>query len=279
MISSAVLGGIVFNEYDEDGTFWGMDTLEGWGSPGTDAAYQKKVGQHGAWSLVDKPTLTERSISIGGVVKARTYDLLVAAQHKLEAAVTPGLSPFSVIQMNGEKLTVQAQRDGEVIALPDNLNLPWSAQLKAPDPRKYGDSISRTTGLPSTSGGLTWPVTWPISWSGITVSGVITIDNPGNTSSPIFLRIDGPCLGPYIRHVNSGIELELATDYNLVAGSWLDIDMQRRQVLEGGTASRNAYITRRGFFQLDPGVNQIIFGAASYNAEALLTLTTTPTYL
>lgn len=279
MISSALLGGITFNDYDEDGTFWGLDVLEGWGSPGTDVAYAKKVGQHGSWVTVEDPTLVERVVSMGGTVKANSHAALTAAKHKLEAAVALGLVPLSIIDMSGEKLTVQAQRSGEVIILPDYMQFKWSAIMTAPDPRKYGDPLVYQTGLPSSSGGLTWPHTWPIVWTGVSSSGVITIDNPGTVASPVYARIDGPATAPVIRHVNSGKELVLATNYQVIDGSWLDIDMERRQVLEGGTASRNSYITNRGFFELDPGVNQIIFGAASYNSQAMLTITTTPTYL
>lgn len=279
MISSALLAGIVFNDYDEDGVFWGLDTLEGWGSPGTDAGYEKKVGQHGSWRTNSNPTLVERSISIGGVVKAPTHELRVAAQHRLKAAVTLDLSPFAVIDMSGEQLTCQAQRDGDVLISPNNLSFAWSAQLKAPDPLLYGNSITMTTGLPQQSGGATWPRQWPVIWAGVTSSGIIVIDNPGDVPSAVQARIDGPVTGPYVRHVNSGKELTLATDYALVAGSWLDVDMALREILEGGTASRNSRITQRGFFNLDPGINQIIFGSTGpYDPAAMLSITTSPTY-
>lgn len=279
VISSALLAGIVFNDYDDDGVFWGMDTLEGWGSPGTDSGYEKKIGQHGSWRTNNNPTLVERSISIGGTVKAPTHELRVAASHRLKAAITLGLSPFSVIDMSGEKLTVQAERDGDVLIKHDNLNFAWSAQLKAPDPLLYGDQITMTTGLPQSTGGATWPRTWPITWTGVTASGIIVVDNPGDIPAPVYLRLDGPLSGPFVRHVNSGKELTLASDYQLLDGSWLDVDMQLRTVMEGGTASRNGTLYSRGFFKLDKGVNQIVFGhAGPFNATAKLTLMTTPTY-
>jgi hypothetical protein len=279
MISSAELNGITFNAYDEDETFWGMDTLEGWGSPGTDASFVKKVGQHGSWSIVPQPTLTERTLSMGGVVRASTYELMAAAVHKLNAAVTLGLSELAVIDMSGQRLTVQVQRAGEVIIQMNGTSFAWSAIVTAPDPRKYGAAIVAFTGLPSSSGGLTWPHTWPVEWDGVSTSGVITIENPGDVPAPVYARIDGPVPSPVIRHVNSGKELVLASSYVLLDGSWLDIDMERRQVLEAGVASRNNYITQRGFFELDPGDNEIIFNAASYNPDALLTITATPAYL
>lgn len=279
MISSALLAGIVFNDYDADGVFWGMDTLDGWGSPGTDSGYSKKVGQHGSWRTTSKPTLVERSVSIGGVVKAPTYALLTAAKHRLKAAISLELSPFSVIDMSGEKLTAQVERDGDVLISENNLHFNWSAQLKAPDPLLYGDMITMTTGLPQQSGGATWPRKWPITWTGVTASGVIVVNNPGDIPAPVYVRLDGPLNGPFVRHVNSGKELVLASDYSLVAGSWLDIDMQLRSVYEGGSASRNGTIYSRGFFQLDKGLNQVIFGhAGAYNSTALLTLMTSPTY-
>jgi hypothetical protein len=55
--------------------------------------------------------------------------------------------------------------------------------------------------------------------------------------------------------------------------------MEARSVLEQGTASRNQWITSRGWFSLDPGVNDIIFSASSYDPSARMTVTAAPTYL
>jgi hypothetical protein len=48
----------------------------------------------------------------------------------------------------------------------------------AADPRKYGDHVVASTGLPAVSGGLTWPITYPITYSATVTSGIIHIDNP-----------------------------------------------------------------------------------------------------
>jgi hypothetical protein len=154
----------------------------------------------------------------------------------------------------------------------------WQLAVTAPDPLRYGPTQVVSTGLPHQSGGLTWPVTWPIEWDGVNDSGVITIDNPGDVAAPLMLRVDGPCTGPTIRHSASGVELTLATDYTLAAGAFLVIDMANRTVLEGGTASRNGFITQRGWFELDKGANDLIFSAQTYNDTAKLTATYAPAY-
>jgi hypothetical protein len=174
-----------------------------------------------------------------------------------------------------------AQRQGEVIVTPITDTLAtYSVLIVAKDPRKYGDLITASTLLPFSSGGLVRPSTWPRTWTGVSGTGVLRVNNPGNTYAPVWLRIDGPIPagGWTVTHVGKKQSLTFATAIALGAGEFVTVDMDRREVLAQGQSPRSGYVTSRGWFSLDPGDNDIAFSAQNYSATAQLTLTTKPAW-
>lgn len=271
------LGDQVLAGIDSAGVEWITTELAGWGSPGSTLAPVQKSRAPGAW--LSPRQLTPRHLGPAGLVRAPSLSALRDAIDRLNAAASIDGATLAVTEGDLTR-TVTAYRSDEVlVTLDTDLVAHWTLGLIAPDPRKYGPQIVKTTKLPTSSGGLTWPVTWPVTWTGVSATGIVHIDNPGNTTGPLVVRIDGPCSGPQIRHDGAGAELVFASSYNLPAGSFIEIDMQRRTVLEGGTASRNQWITSRGWFGLEPGGNDLIFSADSFNTTALMTVTTAPAYL
>jgi hypothetical protein len=154
-----------------------------------------------------------------------------------------------------------------------------TVEVTCPDPRRFGADVTASTGLPSVSGGLTWPITFPTAWSGSQVSGSMTLTNPGDANGPVKLRIYGPVTAPAVTHLESGAALTLATSLTVASGDWLDIDCDARTVLYNGQASRNGYLTSRGWFAFEPGDNTFTFTASGYNASAQLTATCTPAWI
>lgn len=111
-----------------------------------------------------------------------------------------------------------------------------------------------------------------------TVTGQVSLVNPGNEPGPVRLRIDGPCVGPVITHVSTGAQLVFSSSLVLRAGEWLEVDMESRTVLANGQSSRAGWITSRGWSQFDPGRNTWSFTAASFTSAARLTVTATPSW-
>jgi hypothetical protein len=54
--------------------------------------------------------------------------------------------------------------------------------------------------------------------------------------------------------------------------------MDRREVLAQGQAPRSGYVTSRGWFSLDPGVNEIAFSSVNYSETANLSVSTKPSW-
>ena len=154
----------------------------------------------------------------------------------------------------------------------------WSVQLIAPDPRKFGDELSASTGLPSSTGGVTFPLAFPVTFDAVTNSGQVSLTNDGNIAGPVRLRIDGPVTGPVVTHVGTGRSLIFSTSLVLGEGEFIPVDAERREVLAQGQSSRNGWVTGRGWPLFVPGVNTYSFSAMTHSPGALLTVAGSPAW-
>lgn len=151
--------------------------------------------------------------------------------------------------------------------------------FEAWDPKRYAPSVSGTTGLPATSGGLTFPITFPITFNTTITSGQLNLVNTGNANGSLTVTIAGPCTGPVIIDTQTGATLAFSSSFTISSGDTLVIDPVRRSVLYNGQQSRSAFITQRGWPSFQPGVNTYTFNAATYNAMASMTIVAQPAYL
>jgi len=219
-------------------------------------------------------------MTLRGGIFAPTPALGVAARDRLAASVA--LDGFTLIVNEAGSLrhAVAQRQDGVIWKRIGESDATFSIQIVAKDPLKYGDLVTRTTLLPSSSGGLVYPVTYPITYTGVSNSGVIRVNNAGNTQAPVWLRIDGPIPagGWTVTHVGKKQSLSFASSLALGSGEFVTVDMERREVLAQGQSARAGYVTSRGWFSLDPGINDIAFSATNYSSTALLTAATKPAW-
>jgi hypothetical protein len=275
---TSATGSIVFGAVDEFGVDWGLESLDGWaGGMGSTADTVQKPRQSGAWR--GDGFALPRSVAMEGGVYAPSADLLSSAFDRLNAVLPIGSDAVLRVTEAGRTRWTRVRRGGSVVT---DWTMPtmgrWSLRMDSTDWRKFGADVSGSTALPSTTGGLTVPFTVPFTINAVTVTGQVSLTNPGNEPGPVVLRIDGPCQGPVITHVSSGAQLVFSSSLVLGAGEFLLIDMERRSVLANGQASRSGYITSRGWSQFDPGVNTYSFTAAVYDAASKLTVTGTPAW-
>lgn len=272
------VGDLVMNIEDGSGIQWVLSDLEGWGSPGSTA--QPTPRARGRGSTMSEAFLKHRTLVGNGSILTEDPALLTDAIDQLIEAVA--LEPFQItVAEPGLIRSISVQRQDEV--LPKKLNAyeaEFSFQVTAKDPLKYGDLVTKTTLLPYSTGGLIRPSTWPRTWTGVSNTGVISIENTGKTQSPAWLRIDGPLPagGWTVTHLGKKSTLSFATALALDSGEFVTVDMDRREVLAQGQAPRSGYVTSRGWFDLDPGVNEIAFSSNNYSSTALLTVSTKPAW-
>jgi len=272
------VGDLVMNTTDSYGVEWVLSNLEGWGSPGSTAQAAQRASGDGA--TMSAAYLKPRVLVGTGAILTDDPAKLTAAIDRLIAAVDK--QPFLLtVAEPGLTRTVTVQRQDDV--LPKKLNAyeaEFSFQVVAKDPRKFGDLVSASTRLPFSEGGLIRPSTWPRTWTGVSGTGQVTINNPGNTQAPVWLRIDGPLPagGWTVTHQGKKSSLTFATALSLGSGEFVTVDMDRREVLAQGQAPRSGYVTSRGWFSLDPGDNAIAFSAQNYSSTASLTVSTKPAW-
>lgn len=277
--SPVSLGSLVLGVTDDDGTVWGLQDFKGWhGSAASTLQLTPRARAHGATG--SEPFYGARVMTLAGIVRAQTADLSTKALDALNAAVD--LDPFQMlVSESGRIRNAMVQRQGEVLPVKlNNRMFRYSIQVVAKDPLKYGDLTTATTLLPFSSGGRTYPATYPITYTGSSNTGIVRINNPGNTQAPVWLRIDGPVPagGWTVTHIGKKQSLAFASSLALVSGEFVTADMERREILAQGQAARAGYVTSRGWFSLDPGDNDIAFSAANYSSTALLTVTTKPAW-
>jgi hypothetical protein len=273
------LGQLVLGSVDVAGTRFTVEKFDGWGSSASSASLTPRARAHGATS--SEGFLRERVMTVEGLIQVADPAGLSVAADTLFGAVS--LDPFQMlVSEQGRLRSVEAQRQDEVLItyLTDKIAR-YSVQLVAKDPRKFGDLVSVSSRLPFSEGGLTFPVTFPITFTGTSGSGVVSINNPGNVEAPVWLRVDGPVPagGWTVTHVGKGKSLTFASALALGSGEFVTVDMDRREVLAQGQAPRSGYVTSRGWFSLDPGVNDIAFSAQNYSSTASLTVVTKPSWL
>lgn len=263
-------GGITLNAArNSDGVLMTLATLDGWGSPGSTGGGQQRAGAHGE-SPAPNPKLIARTLSLTGRIDAPTVLLRQQAEHRLQAALGLDLFPLTVV--DGIPLRVTAQRSGQIDRVDDtDTQVTWQAELKCPDPLRYGTARSLTMALPSTTGGNTWPEQWPEQFDGTTTSGDGTATNAGNIAAPSRVTFTGPLTSPSLTNFTSG----KSVTYNstLGAGEFVYVYLRVPMLaLLMGTATRTGLISTSGGgpWGVEPGSNQIAFRASAGSGTALL---------
>lgn len=269
-IGQLPLGGV-----DADtGLRWHIDPIDGWGASKSSRSGTQRSRAGGTWSGIGYPS--NRAIAVNGRIIGPSTAALSEAFDWLVTNVPLSDTRFSVLEGARERWTL-VHRTGEVIPKwVTDKRLEWSFQVESDDWRKFGTELSGVTLLPSTAGGLTIPFTVPLMIDAITVSGQISLTNPGNEVGPVRLRIDGPCTGPVVTHVSSGVQLVFSSSLVLGVGEWIDVDMEAHTVLANGQASRSGWVKRRGWSGFDPGDNTWSFTAAEHDPASQLTVYATP---
>ncbi len=274
------LGDLPLFGVDSDGCDWGVDfgsAASWWGSPAPTLPNAQRPRGHGVW--VGESWLAGRTIQLDGEVRAPSRWAALGALNRLNAAVAVGGTTLEVVEPDFTTRATVYRSDDVTPAWVDYRTVKFTVQLLAPDPRRLGDPMSDSTGLPSVSGGFTAPFTAPFTVSTNVVSGIVGMTNPGTIDGPVSLRIDGPVVGPVVTHTTSGKQIRFASNLSLAAGDWIDIDMVRHTVLANGTASRAGSITSRGWSTFESGDNSWAFSAVSGGAGALLTVVATPAWM
>lgn len=260
------LGDVTLGETDDNGVDWILEAITGWSdAPPSTGTVDQRSADHGGWA--GQAFYAPRAIELTGAIVAADWATCGAAIDQLMAAIPLGMTDWLVVDEGYRSLQALVRQDGDPIIARSDGWARFSISLVAPDPRRYSSTqVTASTGLPVTSGGLSLPITLPLVIGATTASGRLVVTNDGNMPTRPVFAVAGPCPPFAISH---GSGRRLAAPEAVGAGRTLYIDVDKRMALLDGTALR---IITGSWFDLDPGVNEIQFSAATFDASAQMTI-------
>lgn len=146
--------------------------------------------------------------------------------------------------------------------------IPAVLEYYSPTPAMYGDIV--TDGAPVTIvGGFTFPATAP--WSFGTAAGgpVTAVTNGGDYDYPPVMRIYGPFTGATITRASDSAYLGLS-GLTLVAGEYVEIDMDARTITKSDGTNARRYMTAGSVWMTIPPGSET-FTLTADDAEAAVT--------
>lgn len=233
------------------------------------------------------PCLQGRTITIEGYIIGRCTESCVMSWNAFKSVLdTGGMTLTARLGDIGRQARVWQSGSAPLIKWAGVNVLRFSVGLTSLSPYLYGlDSVSGSTGLPSSSGGMLFPYhfgetgvslsSW--MWSENVVSGTVALSNVGTAPSPVMIRIDGPVVNPQV--VYSGSGHVIAFDVNLGSGHYVTMNGVTHEILIDGTDPARGRVTRREWSQANPGMNAWGFGASVYSETARMTVSFYPAYM
>lgn len=233
------------------------------------------------------PRLQGRTITIEGHIIGRCTESCINAWNAFKSVLDTGGMLLTVrLGDIGRQARVWQSSSSPLIKW-DGVNiLRFSLGLTSLSPYLYGlDSVSDSTGLPSSSGGMLFPYrfeeagvslsSW--TWSENVTSGTVALSNVGTAPSPVMIRIDGPVVNPQVVHAMSGHTI--AFKVSLGSGHYATMNGVTHEILIDGTDPARGRVSRREWSQAEPGMNIWGFNASEYSAVARMTVSFYPAYL
>jgi hypothetical protein len=147
-----------------------------------------------------------------------------------------------------------------------------AVEFTAADPLLYSSTLhTASSGLPSPTAGLPFPVTFPVTF-GASTGGSMSVTNLGNFATAPVITIVGPVTNPRVTLTNTGAFM--ACTITLGSTDALVIDMAAGTITLNGTADRyNTIVTGSSWWAIPPGVSSI--GVASTDSAQVAAIFTT----
>jgi hypothetical protein len=164
--------------------------------------------------------------------------------------------------------------------------LPLKAQLgwKAPGPAFQDLAASSVSLSPSAQpgGGVTAPITAPVSLSPGLAPGASQLTVGGNMPALPTIDVYGPCSGPLIRVVDTGLQLSFS-QLSINSGDYLHIDCAGRTITLNNDPAQSRYqqldFSTSNWFALPNGSPQVVFSPTSSSTGCVAVVSWTNQWL
>jgi hypothetical protein len=223
-----------------------------------------------------------RIVTVSGSIASPTARNTLARALIAGSPVETDLLEDLSIQTFGQVLTAGARLIRRSLPVGENYAagvVPFALQWKCPDPLRYGaPQPPISTGLPTSTGGLVYPLTYGLTYGTAGNPGQVALTNPGTADAAIVFTVTGG--------LSSGFEVSAAGQritypYEVPAGQTLVIDTAAGSALVEGTADRRGYLTNSDWMQVPAGGSltvQFTSLGGAYDPAATLTASTRPAY-
>lgn len=254
-MTSITVGSVTFNNTgapDASGVVWTFSETKGWfdGAPAKGGVTDRDQ-QHGTFA--ERTWRGARLISLTGHVTAPTRRLASDAQHALASLLAEGtFGDFAVDDPDQGLLTSSVRGEGTPqIDWGGETDIDCLLSFLAPDPLRYGATVSVPTGFPVAGGGLHYPLYTNrairlgiLSYGARSTTGRILLTNTGDADAWISYTLAGPLAaeGCEVAAVGTGVLHRFQGA--IPAGSTVLVDGPTGTVLMDGFSDRSGYMTR-----------------------------------
>lgn len=249
---------------DVTGWVYDNETLDAWYAlPSADAKLSKRPNAHGTYSPGQVFTAEHRPVVSGQYYGATTTAALVA-RNRLNALFSDGLPvTMRVTDELGATTRQVWLLEAATTFRYDFSHFPLDLSLVAPDPRRYGATVTDSEGMPSAGSGLVWDLGTAGSglyfdWGTPGVLGQVEYTNTGNATT--FPRIEVGGAGAFatgfrITEVETGRELIFNRATNLGDVIVFDSRTQRATISNGG-GDVTGSLSSRDWFAIPAGATR-----------------------
>lgn len=216
-------------------------------------------------------------------------DQILAELHDVMALTGSALSEPLTIEHAGRSLTADAQLTRFQIrntAAWGTGHFTWAAEWRCPDPLRYGEVVSATTGFPVAVGGLEYPLytdgtdtTGWLDYGEASTTGRVTLTNPGTADTWPQFQIAGPVPAAGFDIVAVGSGRRLRFEGAVPSGSALVLDAATGTAVIDGVADRGGLLTWRDWTPVPArGSAEFAFIPLGASSAAVLTASARPAY-
>lgn len=264
---------------DVDGWVYNNDTLDAWYAlPSPDPKLSKRPNAHGAYGLGQVFTKEARPIVNGQYYGASSADAL-AQRNRLNALFSDGKPVTMRVTDELGATTRQVWLiEASTSFRYDFSHFPFDLAFIAPDPRRYGATVTDTEGMPSAGSGLVWNLGTAGSglyfdWGSAGVLGQVQYTNTGTAATLPRIDVGGAgafAAGFRVTEVETGRELTFERSTNTGDVISFDSRTQRATIANGGGDVTGA-LSSREWFSIPAGATR------RYQITPLGSVTGTPT--
>jgi len=273
---------------DAGGVMRAFSILKGWEGGGPVKGQSLERAQSDG-AFAERAFRAGRTIVLGGVTECPTRALAAAEALSLSALLGDGsFGDFVVDDPDMVTLRSSVRHGIEPMVEWDNhYMIEWQFGFLAPDPLRYGDWVTASTGFLVVSGGLRFPLysdgdgadLGALDYGVSSTTGTLTLTNPGTATTPIQHVIAGPVDADGFDIINTATGRRLTYQGSIPTGSSLVLDGRTGAVLLDGQSERGTLLTSRDWPVCAAGASvSLFFRYRGGIADGTLTSSLAPAY-